>query len=231
MARALTPLEARVLAVLVEKHATVPDAYPLSLNTLVLGCNQKTARDPVINASDAEVQAAIDSLKGLSLVFEGSSSRVTRYEHNAGRGLNVPAPAVALLATLMLRGPQTSAELRANAERLHRFADIAAVETALTELSERYPPRAVLLPRSPGAREPRWAHLLCGEVQMTAAREPTGASDADAVSVGELVALKSELAHQGAELARLRTLVERMAAELGISAEPAVAEIAARSTT
>ena len=230
MARALTPLEARVLAVLVEKHATVPDAYPLSLNTLVLGCNQKTARDPVINASDAEVQAAIDSLKGLSLVFEGSSSRVTRYEHNAGRGLNVPAPAVALLATLMLRGPQTSAELRANAERLHRFADIAAVETVLTELSERYPPRAVLLPRTPGAREPRWAHLLCGEVQMTAAREPTGASDADAVSVGELVALKSELARQGAELARLRTLVERMAAELGIGAEPAVAEIAARST-
>ena len=230
MARALTPLEARVLAVLVEKHATVPDAYPLSLNTLVLGCNQKTARDPVINASDAEVQAAIDSLKGLSLAFEGSSSRVTRYEHNAGRGLNVPAPAVALLATLMLRGPQTSAELRANAERLHRFADIAAVETVLTELSERYPPRAVLLPRSPGAREPRWAHLLCGEVQMTAAREPTGASDADAVSVGELVALKSELARQGAELARLRTLVERMAAELGIGAEPAVAEIAPRST-
>ena len=226
MARALTPLEARVLAVLVEKHATVPDAYPLSLNTLVLGCNQKTARDPVINASDAEVQAAIDSLKGLSLVFEGSSSRVTRYEHNASRGLNVPAPAVALLATLLLRGPQTSAELRANAERLHRFADIAAVETVLTELSERYPPRAVLLPRTPGAREPRWAHLLCGEVQMTAAREPTGASDADAVSVGELVALKSELAHQGAELARLRTLVERMAAELGIGAEPAVAEIA-----
>ncbi len=220
MVRPLTPLEARVLGVLVEKHATVPDAYPLSLNTLVLGCNQKTARDPVTNASDAEVQAAIDGLKRLSLVFEGSSSRVTRYEHNAARGLNVPDSAVALLATLMLRGPQTSAELRANAERLHRFADIAAVEAALTELAERYPPRTVLLPRPPGAREPRWAHLLCGEVQLGAAREPTGASDADPVSVGELVALKAALAQQAAELARLRALVERIAADLDIGLEP-----------
>ena len=131
MARALTPLEARVLGVLVEKHATVPDTYPLSLNTLVAGCNQKTTRDPVISATDADVLAAVDGLKSMSLVFEGSSSRVTRYEHNAPRGLNVPAPAVALLTVLMLRGPQTSAELRANAERLHRFADITAVEAVL----------------------------------------------------------------------------------------------------
>ena len=221
MARALTPLEARVLGVLVEKHATVPDTYPLSLNTLVAGCNQKTARDPVINASDAEVLAAVDGLKSLSLAFEGSSSRVTRYEHNAVRGLNVPAPAAALLTVLMLRGPQTSAELRANVERLHRFADIAAVETVLKDLAERFPPRAVLLSRVPGAREPRWAHLLCGEVQMTAPREPAHASDGDTISVGELVALKSELTRQSAELAALRALVMRMAGELGIDASVA----------
>jgi hypothetical protein len=220
VARALTPLEARVLGVLVEKHATVPDTYPLSLNALVAGCNQKTARDPVLAATDAEVLGAVDGLKSMSLAFEGSSSRVTRYEHNAVRGLNVPAPAVALLAVLMLRGPQTSAELRANAERLHRFADIAAVEAVLQDLADRYPPRAVLLARAPGAREPRWAHLLCGEVQMTAPREPAGASDDDAVSVGELVALKSELTRQGAELAALRALVQRMAAELGITTDP-----------
>ncbi len=224
MARALTPLEARVLGVLVEKHATVPDTYPLSLNALVAGCNQKTARDPVLAATDAEVLSAVDGLKSMSLAFEGSSSRVTRYEHNAVRGLNVPAPAVALLAVLMLRGPQTSAELRANAERLHRFADMAAVEAVLHELADRYPPRALLLPRAPGAREPRWAHLLCGEVQMTAPRDGSGAanaSDEDAVSVGELVALKSELTHQAKELQALRTLVLRMAAELGISTDPA----------
>ena len=218
MASALTPLEARVLGVLIEKHATVPDTYPLSLNTLVAGCNQKTARDPVLNASDADVMAAVDGLKSMSLAFEGSSSRVTRYEHNAVRGLNVPAPAVALLTVLMLRGPQTSAELRANVERLHRFADMAAVETVLKDLAERFPPRAVLLPRAPGARESRWAHLLCGEVQMTAPREPAGASDCDAISVGELVALKSELTRQASELADLRALVLRMAGELGIDA-------------
>ena len=222
MARALTPLEARVLGVLVEKQATVPDTYPLSLNTLVVGCNQKTTRDPVINASDAEVLSAVDGLKSMSLAFEGSSTRVTRYEHNAARGLNVPANAVALLTVLMLRGPQTSAELRANAERLHRFADIAAVEAVLKELADRFPPRAVLLARAPGAREPRWAHLLCGEVQGASLRaEPGGGSDEDAISVGELVALKSELGRQATELAVLRSLVLRMAAELGINPEPA----------
>jgi len=219
--RALTPLEARVLGVLVEKQATVPDTYPLSLNSLVAGCNQKTARDPVLNASESDVLAAIDGLKSMSLVFETSGGRVSKYEHNAARGLNVPAPAAALLAVLMLRGPQTVAELRANSERLHRFADIPAIEAVLTELADRYPPRALLLPRAPGAREPRWAHLLCGEVQMTAPREAAGASDADAISVGELVALKAELARQGSELAELRALVQKMAAELGISADPA----------
>ena len=220
MARALTPLEARVLGVLVEKQATVPDTYPLSLNALVAGCNQKTARDPVLNASDAEVLAAIDGLKSMSLVFESSGGRVSKYEHNAVRGINVPAPAVALLVVLMLRGPQTVAELRASVERLHRFADMPALEAVLDDLAERFPPRAVLLPRAPGAREPRWAHLLCGEVQMTAAREPSGASDDDAISVGELVALKAELARQSTELAELRALVHRLATELGVPTEP-----------
>jgi hypothetical protein len=222
MARALTPLEARVLGVLVEKQATVPDTYPLSLNSLVAGCNQKTARDPVINASESDVLAAIDGLKSQSLVFETSGGRVSKYEHNAARGLNVPGAAAALLAVLMLRGPQTVAELRANAERLHRFADISSVEGFLNELAERYPPRAVLLARAPGAREQRWAHLLCGEVIMTAGAQAAtaGGSDADPVSVGELVALKAELNRQGDELAALRALVQRMATELGISADP-----------
>jgi uncharacterized protein YceH (UPF0502 family) len=218
--RALTPLEARVLAVLVEKQATVPDTYPLSLNSLVAGCNQKTARDPVINASEADVLAAVDGLKSMSLAFETSGSRVSRYEHNMTRGMAVPSQATALLAVLMLRGPQTAAELRANCERLHRFADISSVEGFLNELAERFPPRAVLLPRSPGAREARWAHMLCGEVQMTAERIAPAGTDDDRNTVGELVALKAELSRQGEELAELRALVQRMASELGIEVPP-----------
>jgi uncharacterized protein YceH (UPF0502 family) len=162
--RILTPLEARVLGVLVEKQATVPDTYPLSLNALVAGCNQKTARQPVIEATEAEVLTAVDGLKALSLVFEGSGARVVRYEHNMGRVLGVPGQAVALLSVLMLRGPQTAAELRLNCERLHRFADISSVEGFLDELATREPVRAVKLSKAPGAREARWAHLLCGEV-------------------------------------------------------------------
>ena len=218
MIRSLSPLEARVLGVLVEKQHTVADSYPLSLNALVLGCNQKTARDPVINATEAEVLTAVDALKGLSLLFETSGGRVSRYEHNLARGLSVPSAAQALLAVLMLRGPQTSAELRANTERLHRFADISSVEGFLQELAEKTPARAVLLPRAPGAREARWAHLLCGEVQMTAPRPYTGGGECDdgSVSAGELAALKGEQARMASEVSELRALVLRMASELGI---------------
>jgi uncharacterized protein YceH (UPF0502 family) len=218
--RALTPLEARVLGVLVEKQHTVPDTYPLSLNALVAGCNQKTARHPVIEATDAEVLSAIDGLKSLSLAFEGSSSRVVKFEHNAARGLNVPPPAAALLAVLMLRGPQTAAELRLNTERLHKFADIAAVEAVLEELAERYPPRAIKLARAAGAREARWAQLLCGDVAQPEHLAPAGESSVGAV---ELVALKAELQRQGEELAALRGLVHRMAAELGLPVDAAAA--------
>jgi uncharacterized protein YceH (UPF0502 family) len=206
--RLLTPVEARVLGVLVEKQATVPDTYPLSLNALTAGCNQKTARDPVMNASEADVLEAVEGLRGLSLLNEVSGSRVTRYEHNAPRGLGLPGAAVALLATLMLRGPQTAAELRANAERLHRFADTSSVEAFLEELAEKQPPRVVRLARAPGAREARWAHLLCGEViAPPVAAAPAAADD-------EVAVLREEVA-------RLRALVLRMADALGIDPEQA----------
>ncbi len=160
--RPLSATEARVLGVLVEKQATVPDTYPLSLNALVAGCNQKTAREPVLALTDADVLEAVDSLKSLSLVFEVSGSRVVRFEHNMGRAMQLPGQAVALLTTLVLRGPQTAAELRLNADRLHHFADISSVEGFLDELATKAPARATKLPRAPGAREARWAHLLCG---------------------------------------------------------------------
>jgi len=211
--RPLTPLEARALGVLIEKQHTVPDTYPLSLNALVGGCNQKTARDPVIEASDAEVMAAVDGLKGLSLIFEGSSSRVVKFEQNLGRVLQVPSQSVALLAVLMLRGPQTAAELRLNCERLHRFADISSVEGFLDELASKQPPRVVKLARAAGAREARWAHLLCGEVAAPMWQAGAGESE---VSAGELAALKAEQTRMATELETLKTLVHRMAGELGI---------------
>ncbi len=213
--RPLTPLEARVLGVLVEKQHTVPDTYPLSLNALVAGCNQKTARLPIIEATDADVLAALDGLKALALVVEVSGSRVVRYEHNMGRVYGVPGAAVALLAVLMLRGPQTAAELRLNCDRLHRFADISSVEAFLDELAGKTPPRVVRLPKGAGEREHRWAQLLCGEVALP---EP-GAAPAAAASIGagELVALKAELARQAEQLAELRAQVQRLAGELGIA--------------
>lgn len=161
----LSMLEARVLAVLVEKERTVPDTYPMTLNAITAGCNQKSSRQPVIEASDTEVQAALDSLRHASLVIESSGGRAMRYAHNARRVLDIPGEAVALVATLVLRGPQTSGELRINCERLHRFADIASVEGYLDELAARAAgPLVAELPRQPGARETRWASLLSGPV-------------------------------------------------------------------
>jgi len=214
--RALSPLEARVLGVLVEKQHTVADSYPLSLNALVLGCNQKTARDPVINATEAEVLVALDALNALSLVVEVSGSRVSRYEHNIRRVLGVPSQSVAILTLLMLRGPQTAAELRANTERLHRFADISSVEAFLDELAAREPALVVKLPRAPGAREQRWAQLMCGSVDLAAGAASQVGAD-DFVGAGEIAALKAEQARMAAEIAELHALVVRMAQELGIS--------------
>src|SRR3954468_6460175 len=168
----LSLLETRILGVLVEKQHTVPDSYPLSVNALTLGCNQKTARDPVINASEGDVLAALDTLKSLHVVLEGSGSRVPRFEHNVARVLKVPGQSVALLALLMLRGPQTAAELRLNTERLHRFADISSVEGFLDELATHEPPFVVKLARAPGARESRWAHLLAGAAAEGAPNAP-----------------------------------------------------------
>jgi uncharacterized protein len=223
--RILTPLEARVLGVLVEKQATVPDTYPLSLNALVAGCNQKTARLPVIEATEGEVLTAVDGLKALSLVFEGSGARVVRYEHNMARVLAVPGQSVALLTVLMLRGPQTAAELRQNCERLHRFADISSVEGFLEELADKEPAYAVKLSRAPGAREARWAHLLCGDVPdgapATGAASAGGTPVGDAsVAAGELAAIKAEVARQALLLDALTRQVQHMAAELGISPDP-----------
>ena len=219
--RLLSLLETRALGVLVEKALTVPDSYPLSLNSLTLGCNQKTARDPVLNASEGDVQLAVDGLKGLHLVFEASGSRVTRHEHNLGRVLGLPSQSVALLAVLMLRGPQTASELRANGERLHRFADLSSVEGFLEELASRATEKggalALKLPRAPGSREARWTHLLSGAPAPGAADLAPGSDDF--LPASELSALKANHAILQAEVADLRRRVERLYGELGIARE------------
>ncbi|MCZ2496175.1 DUF480 domain-containing protein [Xylophilus sp. Kf1] len=166
--RPLTPIEARVLATLMEKARTVPDSYPLTLNSVVSGCNQKSSRDPVMQVSDAQAQEALDALRGLTLAFDTSGGRATRWEHNAERGIGVPGAAAALLGLLVLRGPQTAGELRIHTERWHRFADIGSVEAFLDELAERSAekggPLVQALPRGSGSREVRWMHLLCGPI-------------------------------------------------------------------
>jgi len=193
----LSLLETRVLGVLCEKQHTVPDTYPLSLNALVAGCNQKTSRHPIIEVSEAEVLSAIDSLKGPALIIETSGGRVTRYAHNMERGLRLPSQSIALLTALMLRGPQTAGELRINCERLHRFADISAVEGFLHELAAR-PEGALVaqLPRLPGARETRWAHLLGGTPEVEP-EKPDLAARVEGLE-REVAALKEQLARLGA---------------------------------
>jgi len=216
----LSLLETRVLGVLSEKQHTVPDTYPLSLHALVAGCNQKTSRHPIIEASEAEVQAAIDSLRGPVLVIESSGGRVNRYAHNMGKALYLPGQSVALLTVLMLRGPQTVGELRINCERLHKFADISAVEGFLQELAARPEGALVVeLPRQPGSRENRWAHLLSGApaIEETPAAALSTAEPTADVTVGEIAALKAKVARLEAEVDALKTLVNRLCEELGVS--------------
>jgi uncharacterized protein len=206
-------LETRILGVLVEKALTVPDTYPLSLNALLSGCNQKTAREPVLNAVEADVQSAVEVLKDAQLVMELSGSRVTRYQHNMARALGLPSQSVVILAMLMLRGAQTSAELRGHTERLYRFADVSSVEAFLDELADRCAdkggPLVVRLPRAAGAREPRWCHLLSGPV------DPATIFDAPA-PFGDMAQVQAQLQAQQLQIDGLREQVQRLYAELGL---------------
>lgn len=194
----LSLLETRVLGTLVEKQRTVPDTYPLSVNALLAGCNQKTSRNPVIDASESEVVQAIDVLKGLWLVNEISGSRVSRFEHRLEKILGVPSQASALLTVLMLRGPQTAGELRLNCDRLHKFADISSVEAFLEELASREAGALVVeLPRLPGSRENRWMHLLSGQPEienlLSTSPRPSAGQEIEALTA-RVSALEAEVA-------------------------------------
>ena len=218
----LSTVEARVLATLMEKARTVPDSYPLTLNSLVTGCNQKSSRDPVMEVGEGEAQEALDSLRLKTLSVQISSSRSTRYEHNFPRGIGVPDQSAVLLALLMLRGPQTAGELRINSERWHRFADISSVEAFLDELRERSEekggPLVVQLPRAPGAREQRWAHLLCGPVDIAALQSAANASSAGGAASGGTAALQQRVDALEAQLAQLQATVRQLCESLGVEA-------------
>ncbi len=221
--RHLSPVEARVLATLMEKARTVPDSYPLTLNMVVSGCNQKTSRDPLMNLGETEVQQALDSLKLLSLVFESSGSRVARYEHNFPRVVGVPEQSAVLLGLLMLRGPQTAGELRINSERWYRFADISSVDAFLDELQDRSDDKGgalvVKLPRAPGAREQRWAHLLCGPVDMAMAPIASATASPE-LPMDETRRLQARIQALETQVAHLRSAVQDVFRQLGMDMSP-----------
>ncbi|MDP2222122.1 MAG: YceH family protein [Hydrogenophaga sp.] len=219
--RPLTPAEARVLGTLMEKARTVPDSYPLTLNSLVTGCNQKSSREPVMQLPDALVVEAIESLRQLHLVFESSGGRVTRYEHNFLRAVGVPDQSGVLLGMLMLRGPQTAGELRLNTERWYKFLDIASVDAFLEELQDRPAekggPLVVKLPRAPGAREQRWAHLLCGPVDLAAAAAQAGSAGGSSATEDEVIRLTRRIATLEETVAQLQDQMRNLHEQLGLS--------------
>ncbi|WP_371322638.1 YceH family protein [Dechloromonas sp. ZY10] len=204
----LTQNEIRVLGTLCEKQRTVPDTYPLSLNALLAGCNQKTSRQPVLELTESDVAAALDRLKELRLVNEVSGSRVARYAHQFEKTVAVSGPAAALLTVLMLRGPQTAGELRLNCERLYSFADISSVEAFLEELTAREPALVRELPRAPGARENRWGQLLGGDDFS----DFSSSTVKNSTEAGELATLQARVAALEQEVGELRSALQELLA-------------------
>ncbi len=201
----LTAAQARVLGALVEKEATTPDYYPLSLNALINACNQRSNREPVMDLDEDELRQALHGLEnqGLAGRARNADGRVTKYEHWLGEAFNFSRAESALLCVLLLRGPQTPGELRGRTERLHRFDEITDVLAGLQKLMEREPPLVVLLPRQPGTKESRYAHLLSGTVE--AAPVPAAATDPEdrpeqEQRIAQLEATAKELREEIAEL-------------------------------
>jgi len=164
----LTPIQVRVLGCLMEKKESTPYQYPLTLNSLRNACNQKSSRYPVVNYSEGEVGHTIRELEAMGLVREEWGARAPKYEHLADKGLDLHSKGVALMCTLMLRGPQTLGELKTHSHRLFEFEDLDDVQFALQHLAEHEPPMVTALPRQPGQKEGRYAHLLSGEPDIPA---------------------------------------------------------------
>jgi len=207
MEMTLSPIEARVLGSLAEKEMTTPEYYPLSLNALTNACNQKTNREPVMTLDETDVVRALDRLRQLGLATQSAEgSRVPKYGHNLPGKFRLEPEELAVLTELLLRGPQTVGELRARADRMHPFADLAAVEEVLDELMEKEPPLAVRLPRQPGRKEHRYAHLLAGEadVEESAPATPESATLRVRAENERIAALEGEMADLRAEFEGLK---------------------------
>jgi uncharacterized protein YceH (UPF0502 family) len=204
----LSDVEARVLGALVEKDITTPDYYPLSLNALVNACNQKNNREPVMNLDENAVRDALSGLHddGLAGPAGGADGRVTKYEHRLQEEFNFSRGENAVLCVLLLRGPQTPGELRGRSERMHQFEDLDAVHASLQKLMQREPPLVTVLPRQPGTKESRFAHLLSGEIDVAevAARSAVPAGDSgDKERIGRLEAQVADLEHEVSNLKQL----------------------------
>lgn len=203
----LDAVEVRVLGALIEKQITTPDYYPLSLNALVNACNQLTNREPVVSYDDQTVVRALDRLreKRLATLFSGAESRVAKYKHTLADAILLTPPEVALLCVLLLRGPQTVGELRTRAERLYAFASLPDVEESLNGLITRQPPLATKLPRQPGTKESRYAHLLSGAAETSpAAPAPSAETPVPANEDPRITRLEAEVAQLRRELDELR---------------------------
>jgi len=199
-------MEARVLGALLEKETTTPEYYPLSLNALANACNQKSNRDPVMSLDEEAVRQALRSLSDQGLVRSaGLDSRVTKYEHRLQEAYNFTRPESAILCELLLRGPQTPGELRSRAERMHRFDDLSVVHSTLQKLIQREPALVKLLPRQPGTKEARCAHLFCGDDEPSAPKLASPAEPMDSSASGDRVArLENEVSSLRKELEELR---------------------------
>ncbi|NMG73839.1 YceH family protein [Aromatoleum diolicum] len=211
----LDPIEIRVLGVLIEKAFVTPDAYPLSVHGIVTGGNQLTGREPVMNLSDDDVQAALDRLMARKLVSrrDQASARVAKYEHLVRLRHSLPPPEQAVLAVLLLRGAQTAGEIRQRAERMHRFDDIAAVERVLEHLAEKYPPMAAALPRAPGTKETRFAHLLGGSAAFDALGEALASGQSAIPARGRSAELEEEVRRLREEVDWLRSEFDKFRAQ------------------
>ncbi|MFQ2166378.1 YceH family protein [Aeromonas hydrophila] len=209
----LGPLEARVIGCLIEKEVCTPDQYPLSLNALVNACNQKSNREPVLELSELDIRAVVDELirKRLVVNTAGFNARVPRYQHrfcNTEFGeLKFTAQELGIICELLLRGPQTPGELRSRTNRLCSFDDVTQVDAVLAKLAEQGP-YVVKLPREPGKRESRYAHLFSGEVDLQALAEAAPASSYASPAADRLTALEEEVERLKAQL---QVLAERLA--------------------
>jgi len=210
----LNQIEVRVLGALVEKETTTPEYYPMSLNALINACNQKSNREPVMNLDESAVREALDSLngKGLAGPISSAESRVTKYAHRLQETFNFDRRETALLCVLFLRGSQTPGELRGRTERMYRFDGLEAVESVLHRLIEREPPLVKKLPRLPGTKESRYAHLLAGDVEggveLNAASEAGCETERIARLESEVAALQKELADLRQQLTDFRKQFE-----------------------